>query len=331
MHKRENSGNGVKVLYIAGWGRSGSTILSSILGQIDGLFSVGEIRYIWDRALLENRLCGCGSPFRGCPVWAKVLDGAFGGAGEMDVDRIIRLRESMRTRHLPLTLFPKGRRVLRSGLVEYAEILGKLYRAVQSTTGSKVIVDSSKFPSYAWALDTVPAIDLYVVHLVRDPRGVAYSWQRRKRQPDTEDLVHMESRDPVESSLFWIVWNLATETFWGRFPRRYFRLRYEDFVDEPRAAVGRILDLLQEEATALPFVGDREVKLTANHTVSGNPNRFQTGMVTLQPDVEWKEKMKYKDRALTTLLTWPLLLRYGYVHGVRMRQGSFFAGESLRG
>ena len=55
--------NRIKILNITGWGRSGSTILGSILGEIEGFFYAGEIRNIWNRVLLENRLCGCGVPF----------------------------------------------------------------------------------------------------------------------------------------------------------------------------------------------------------------------------------------------------------------------------
>ena len=35
------------VLYIGGWGRSGSTLLSHLLGGLDGMVSVGELRYVW--------------------------------------------------------------------------------------------------------------------------------------------------------------------------------------------------------------------------------------------------------------------------------------------
>jgi hypothetical protein len=63
----------VKVLYIAGSGRSGSTILDNTLGQIDGFFSVGELRYIWERGLIEDRLCGCGERVHQCPFWAAAL------------------------------------------------------------------------------------------------------------------------------------------------------------------------------------------------------------------------------------------------------------------
>lgn len=45
----------VKVLYIAGWGRSGSTILDNVLGQVEGFFSGGELSYLWERGLSENR------------------------------------------------------------------------------------------------------------------------------------------------------------------------------------------------------------------------------------------------------------------------------------
>ena len=46
------------VLYIAGTGRSGSTVLANILGEVDGVFAAGEVRYLWQRGLKEGRLCG---------------------------------------------------------------------------------------------------------------------------------------------------------------------------------------------------------------------------------------------------------------------------------
>jgi len=49
-----------RVLYILGWGRSGSTVLGNILGEIDGFFSAGELHYLWERSLVEGRACGCG-------------------------------------------------------------------------------------------------------------------------------------------------------------------------------------------------------------------------------------------------------------------------------
>jgi hypothetical protein len=105
---------------------------------------------------------------------------------------------------------------------------------------------------------------------------------------------------------------VTAEALWKRAPGRYLRLRYEDFVDDPREAVRRIIDLVQERPAQLPFVTERQVDLSTNHTVSGNPNRLQTGTVELKPDQEWLSRMGRGDRTLVTALTWPLLIRYGY-------------------
>ena len=61
------------VLYIAGTGRSGSTVLAAILGEVEGVFAAGEVRYLWQRGLVEGRLCGCGVPVAECPLWSAVL------------------------------------------------------------------------------------------------------------------------------------------------------------------------------------------------------------------------------------------------------------------
>lgn len=170
----------IKVLYVAGLGRSGTTLLGNILGQVDGFVSVGEIRLVWDHGLVMNKICGCGARFEECEMWRPVFSEAFGGMSKVDPRKMIHLRESWaRTKHIPLMLAPPGRRLIEGRLAEYLDSLGKLYRAVQTVTGSRVIVDTSKFPSYGFVLGMAPSVDLRVVHLVRDPRAVAYSWMRK--------------------------------------------------------------------------------------------------------------------------------------------------------
>ena len=99
----------------------------------------------------------------------------------------------------------------------------------------------------------------------------------------------MHRSGPAKSAALWDAWNAAAETLWRG--GRYMRLRYEDFVAEPQKSFGQILQLLDETDAELPLAGEREVKLGVSHTVSGNPNRFDTGSVALRPDREWKSKM----------------------------------------
>ncbi len=312
------SNDKIKVLYIAALGRSGSTILGDILGEIEGFFHGGEFHSIWMKNFLGNRLCGCWAPFDECQVWNAIIQNAF-GMEWVDAREMVQMEPlGGRTQHVPLMLFPQVRRKLASRLEEYTLRLPKLYRAVQETTGSRVIVDSSKFPSYGYVLGMMPGVDLYIVHLVRDPRAVAYSWLRKKPQPDNDklsrehQLLHQQLISPVKRSLLWDAWNVSAEAFWRGSSGRYMRLGYENFMEEPRRAVEDILRMLGEDAHRLPFVGEREVELGANHTLSGNLSRFQSGPVRLHLDDEWARRMRLRDKTLVTLLTLPLLMRYGY-------------------
>lgn len=307
--------NRIKVLYIAGSGRSGSTILGTILGQIEGFFFVGEILNIWTYFLIENRLCACGVSASECKMWRPVLNEAFGGTSQIEIRELDYLRKhSIRNRYIPEMLVPWQKAGLRDRLEKYLDALERLYRAVHSASGSQIIVDGSKRPTYGYLLRMVPSIDLCIVHLIRDSRAVAYSWLRRKVQQDTGDhSTYMPRSRPAASAVRWDVQNLATELFWRDSPERYLAIRYEDLIDKPQKTIRRVLDLVQETPSHLPFVADRTVKLETNHSIWGNPNRFNTGLVELRLDVEWERRIKWPDNVTVTAFTWPLLWKYGYL------------------
>ncbi|MFP5212357.1 MAG: sulfotransferase [Acidobacteriota bacterium] len=301
----------VKVLYISGRGRSGSTILDNILSQVDGFFSAGELYYLRNRGLIEKRLCGCGEHVVDCEQWRKILADAYGS--DTSVDEIVRLLRNYPDKyHIPYFLMPHRKEVVGTFFDNYLPQIERLYQGIQSATGCRVIVDSSKFPPYGYALELVPSIELYVIHLVRDSRAVAYSWLRKKRQLDKKDNSYLPQESPVYSASLWNLMNFLTEAFWRKVGKRYIFIRYEDFIKQPRETVAQILRTMGEERDELPFHGERQVQLGVSHTVSGNPSRFKSGLVELRDDNEWKNKMRPADRKVVTALTWPLLLKYGY-------------------
>lgn len=295
-----------KVLYIAGWGRSGSTILDNVLGQVDGFFSAGELMFLWRRGLVEGRLCGCGQPVRECEIWTRVLARAYPHG--VDPQEMLRLEaHSARTRHLPLHLAR-----IEPGSRRYRDELGALYRALQAETGCRVIVDSSKSPSYGRVLAGTPGLDVRVVHLVRDPRAVAYSWVRRKLQRDDPRRTRsMRSHGPAASSAYWNVLNESTRLLWPEAGRRLL-LRYEDFVAHPQATVDEIVRFAGEQTVGLPWTGSGELALEPTHTVSGNPSRFDHGTVALRPDDEWERALRPRDRRVVDVITRPVRRKYGY-------------------
>ena len=303
----------VKVLNITGCERSGSTIISKLLGEIDGFFYGGELRNIWSHSLIDNKLCSCNVLSQECSIWSEVFTKAFNG---YQIDAL-KMRDlislGMRTRLVPLTFVGWGKEILKNRLKECIENLRRLYLSIQSVTGCSVIVDSTKASPYLYLLEMIDEIDLYVVHLIRDSRAVAYSWKRKKLQPEKKDkAVYMKQYTNLKGSISWNVRNLTAEVFSKSFPGKYMKLRYEDFIEKPKESVQTILNFVNEKRNSLPFVDEHTVKLGVSHGVWGNPGRFESGNVQLKKDEEWKEKMKPTDKFVLTALTLPLLLKYKY-------------------
>ena len=307
-----------RVLYIGGTGRSGSTVLANVLGEVPGLVSVGEVRFLWERGVLQNRLCGCGEHFADCPFWTAVLEVAFGSAEVETTARRLRAELAQRTR---MRRVP-GLLTHRSGALDgddLGDAISRVYAAIALVAGADVVVDSSKLPTYAALLGDLPGIDLQVLHLVRDPRAAAHSWRRRKQQPDLGAAALMERRGAVKSAVLWRVWNSTLE-HWCREHGVDHRLQnYESFVADPEGETRRILRRFElvhpyrvdAVADAL-FAGPGVVRLNGNHTVAGNPSRHEHGLVPLVPDEEWRSALGPAERRTVEVLTWPTLVHYGY-------------------
>ena len=125
--------------------------------------------------------------------------------------------------------------------------------------------------------------------------------------------MEMRRHSPVDSTSSWTLWNFAIEAVRRKqVPSSTMLLRYEDFIERPRASIEAIVGMTREETSELPFVDDTTVRLSGNHTISGNPSRFSTGRVALRADDEWIENQPLVDRTIATALALPLLHRYGY-------------------
>jgi hypothetical protein len=176
----------------------------------------------------------------------------------------------------------------------YRQTIGRLYDAIRQVSGSRIIVDSTKRASYAYVLRDVPGIDLRVVHLVRDSRGVAYS--NAKAQVILPEFAHdpnaLSVSMPVQplwrTAIDWQVKNLLFYPLTQGSKRR--RVKYENLIAHPSEELNAIL----EYAGAEPHENGSWDKAThsfdslPHHTLSGNPVRFRRGRVRLELDDEWK-------------------------------------------
>jgi hypothetical protein len=303
----------VPVAFVGGHGRSGSTLLSRVLGQVPGFCSVGELRYLWRQGVRRGAMCGCGRSFHNCRFWRKVGKEAFGGWRQVDVGEVVKLQRSIeRNRYLPLLMHPQLTSGFERRLRRYADIMSMLYQAIQTVSECDVIVDSSKFPSSAYVLPFVSNIEPRLIHLVRSSHGVCYSWTKTIVRPDRGGRL-MARHGVARSAMEWVGFNFALDLL-SSHGMASTLVRYEDFIAHPRRETRRILAFLGEERdpSELKFLQRSHARLPADHSVAGNPMRLIVGKQRLEPDEEWRTGLSPLTRRFVTTLTAPGLVRYGY-------------------
>ncbi len=309
--------SGTCVLYITGSGRSGSTLLERVLGGIPGFVNVGELVDLFRWIAPSDEKCGCGDPFSQCEFWTEVGRLAYGGWTPENVSAIASLqRRVARQRRLPQLLTrPRGRGI-GPELAEYQEHYRKLYAAIAEVGGASVVVDASKWPAQGLAVAYSPDLDVRLLHLVRDLRGVAFSSAKSgmARPHATESRPTMDVHPAARTAVRWSACQTEAEII-GRTVPHYQRVRYEDFVGDPAVTVSDALDRLglPQPASALGHLDGSTVTLGTSHGIGGNPSRFKTGPQELRLDEKWRSSMRPRDRRTATVVGLAGLARYGYL------------------
>lgn len=301
----------VKVAYIAGCARSGSTLLTRLLGELPGFVPVGQAAsyYLLGRGRKSDQkdliACGCGASMKECPLWSQV---------GVDPDLSIAVGALIRGRFLHRALFwrEKNHEDLRRYLVSVSEF----YHRAAALTGASVIVDSSKNPVFAACSARAPEVRVHVVHLVRDLQGVVGSWLRPK--------AYLAAQSPQSTIRGWYLFNLESELIQHKVTS-YSRVRYEDLVAAPKRHIEQLGGKICEGPVGCNFIQDRVAHLRPRHLVGGNPDKWKHGDVVVSepPCAELSPWL----RAGVSIAGAPLLLRYGYffrrpAHAVESRAPS---------
>jgi hypothetical protein len=331
----------VRVLMITGSARSGSTILDIALGNHPHIESVGEvmdlIRTGWisreslrgiDPMRLRRPICTCGkrldvlyvdTPDEACPFWSRVRGEWVERTDPESIENYPKLRGNFERTRLALLiqqclrlLYEKRRQS--ASFRSYAGLTRAFFESIRAVSGKPIIVDSTKSPVRAFAHSLVPGIDLYVVHLVRDGRGVITSRRKTFKKDIRAGIMWDHEGIPMWRTVVrWIGLNLAAEWVCTRLgPKKTMRLRYEDFVADPKGALERIGSLIQLDLTDVADAASSGQPMQAGHNVGGNKTK-KSGIITLRPDAqEWRTALSPAEKRLSWIFIGWLLRRYGY-------------------
>ena len=155
------------------------------------------------------------------------------------------------------------------------------YRTVLKVTGKSILVDSSAESARVDLLMRSPDIKPLFIFLVRDGRGVTWSYMRKYKR--------------LFPFLFmWATMNLKNEWLLRR-AKRYgpvLFMRYENLVAYPERELARVC-----HALGIPYEPQMlELRENKHHQVEGNRMRF--GKDPIRADEAWRRDMPLALRAL---------------------------------
>src|SRR5215218_2715 len=333
----------VRVLKITGTARSGSTILDVVLGNHPDIESVGEVNRLirtgWisreslrgiDSKKLAVPICTCGkrldvlyvdTPDEACPFWSSVRREWVERTDEDSIESYPKLQNDFELKKrwsryglvsLPRLLYEK--RSPSAPFRSYARLTRTFFESIRAVSGKPIIVDSSKSPARALAFGMIPGIDLYVVHFVRDGRGVITSLRKTFKKDLQAGIMWDHKGHPMWKTVVrWTVLNLASEWICIQLgPKRTMRLRYEDFVADPKSALEKIGTLIELDLADAANAAASGEPMQAGHNIGGNRTK-KSGTITLQPDTkEWRMALSPTEQRLLWMLIGWLMRRYGY-------------------
>lgn len=252
----------IRIICIVGDGRSGSTLLDSILSNILGSTSVGECSRYWTRWIEGESYCGCDEKITVCPMWSKITQKLQESLPSYKHDQFF--KELQEIQYFKNFKKIKNLNKTKEGKA-FLNVIASLYHHISEISGSKIIIDSSKSISWARLLQQIQNVDVKVLHLERSLVEVANSWKKEIILPEYKDKrVFMPKKSNFLIIKTWLKVKLLSRYLKGE---SYFFVLYSDLQNDSEKEVERILEYL-EVTIQKPWV------FLPGHFIGGNPMRY---------------------------------------------------------
>lgn len=253
----------VVVLYIMGAGRSGSTLLDIVLGNVDGAFSCGEIRKF---ARLDGRPHGFLPKSECYEFWDEVRHRVKTALGLERLSELNYLHEGLEShRRFPSAVL----RVLISRKPQnYIDYVDTLYSSISEISGKRILIDSSKYPARALLLSKFSSHDVYCISLTRSRSSVVKSFLKKGiEQPDKSALA---------ANLYYFANRIMSFVVSALLPgSRVIHIAYENLVSNPACEMDKLNDGLPIDFAKVKEAILNEAVLNVGYLFEGNRIRLK--------------------------------------------------------
>jgi hypothetical protein len=264
-----------KIIYIAGAGHSGSTLLDLAISTAPEAFSVGEVKHL-DEFLTHNKLNqkdDTGAEAADSVFWSYFFNNKERYLPTETTEKVLSWKN-----RLQIVLRGKPAAIPRC-YKDNKELYCDIQTQAKAVEGVKptVIVDSSKVLSRLIEINERTDLDVYVIHLVRDVRGVVYS-------------NYKVGRSALKWAFVWVLTNVGI----ARYAKKnvsntnYLRLSYEDFVASPETHLNKIADQVGLDIDTTNVVENMNTQ--KSYRFGGNGMRCRQ-IKEIKQDEKWRTKL----------------------------------------
>lgn len=294
------------IIYIAGYGRSGSTLLERILSSNKKIFGTGELSNLLQLINSdETSFCSCGEEVCQCKFWSDIIQEI---CKEYDVNKLKELQYRLES----VINITGNQEKLHTDFVRV--LFKKIFQNVSSEV--EYIIDSSKTARKSFfrpiIFSKINFLNIKVIHLVRDGRGCMWSnlkGSNRKMEKGVDPHLPFAA---LRTAISWPLANTSPHIFrMFSSSENYHRVKYEDFVEQPNKVLSDLGEFLNIDFSEQIEMLKNKREIPLGHQLSGNRLRKKKKII-LQKDVEWKDKLSVRHKLLFWLLDWPFALLYDY-------------------
>ena len=266
------------VVYIAGYGRSGSTVLDIMLNAHPEIVGAGELTYLFDEIIAPGRVCACDRAYQACVIWGPLTQ-------RVDIARAARVTRQLDKRRAlilgPATAGPGGDDARLDA--EYRQLMWTVFGHIGAVTGARYVVDSSKTAREAayrpLALRDIAGLEVKVIHLVRAMTKTVQSLHRLdnwKAEGHSRRLRFAGLR----AAPGWLLANENASRLAREFgPDSYLKLRCEELRHDPESVIRQLSTFLDcDLSDVLARIGAGR-PFAPGHQVGGNRLRKEGGVV----------------------------------------------------
>ncbi len=294
----------IKLVLLIGSGRSGSTLIDLIVNMHPNVFGLGEISN-WNTKVFEE-YCACGDIVKSCPFWSEVITKV--GWREKDFKEYKEYKYEFDAPKKGY-VFKIKNNTQRPGFENFISKSNEIFSAISEVSDNRILFDSSKSPQRAFNLSKSSLLDVKIVHLMRDPRGVVWSYKKSFKKDLKSGLQRdMKGTSLLKSLYSWLAINSRAFSTVKSANVPTLSVKYENFCANPDDEINRILEFVLGEKPKTGIDLSKSMT-TESHVIAGNRLRMKKDIV-IEPDFAWKSNLNFFQKTFIYSLTLPLLKKF---------------------